>query len=258
VVWVGSEYLQRDGSIVTCTLQLPHRAPQVYRAGAERKMQIGRATFVVVQMDMPEPGAVGTDQLVDRAPGHQQVGVPDVQVKPQLGQRVQQLAQISSAVEVSWQILDHESHAALRGIRLQLRDGLDVSANEETPVVHRRMVVGVEVHPASADRRKGVHTAPELDQCRPADLLDAAGYRKVKGGMADDAELVTLQGAPDGISIDFPGGGAGRLEGEVDKLETHAGDPLDFLKHIAARVVHRTDLHITSTVVRTEPGPAVE
>ena len=66
--------------------------PHIHRPGAQRQVQVGVASPVIVQVDVPQPGAVGRQNLLGGIVRDPQIGVSDIQVKPSVRDRVQQLA----------------------------------------------------------------------------------------------------------------------------------------------------------------------
>ena len=70
--------------------------------------------------------------------------------------------------------------------------------------MHRRMPVGVDVHPACAYIREYVHAAPELGQAPTTNLFDTAGNRQIKRGVAHYPQAMPVQRGTDGWRIHSP------------------------------------------------------
>src|SRR5690242_2677431 len=104
MVRIRGKDLQGNRAVVSVALKQANRAPHIDRSGSEREMQIGCAAFVVVQVNVPQAGAIAGQKLFRRALHHQQVGVPNIEVESELRQRVEQLAELARSVEVSRQV----------------------------------------------------------------------------------------------------------------------------------------------------------
>ncbi len=175
---------------------------------------------------------------------HQQIGVADVEVQAQLRQGIEQLAQLRRCVKVPRQVLDHQSDTSLHRIGEKLAQRGQILLDEEAAVVHRGVAVRMDVHPAYADGGEHVDAPAQLVNRGLADLLDAARDRQVEGGVPHHLQAVALQGAANRHRIHSPGGGHGRLQGEIDETESHRGHPLDLLEDVPRRVVHGADQHV--------------
>src|SRR5918992_6173846 len=192
---IRGKHLERDCSIVTTCLQLPHRSADVHRSGTERQMQVGGTSFVIVQMHVAEPASIRTEDLLDRAVDHHEIGVPDVQMKSELREWLEQLTELAGGVEVTGEIFHHQAEATLARIGQKLTHGCDIALNEEAAVVHGGVPVGMHIHPARANRGEDVDAAAQLLHRGAPDLFDSTGNRQVEGGMTNHAELVLLERA---------------------------------------------------------------
>jgi hypothetical protein len=73
------------------------------------------------------------------------------------------VAELRRGTEVTREVLEHEAHAMALRIGHELAERRQVSVDEEPPVVHRRVAVGVEGQVARADGGEHIHAAMELD-----------------------------------------------------------------------------------------------
>src|SRR6266849_3033313 len=74
---IGREYFQRDGAVVTAVMERLNAALHIHRARSERQMQIGVAAAIIVQMDVPQPPAVGREDLLSGVLRDLQIRMPD-------------------------------------------------------------------------------------------------------------------------------------------------------------------------------------
>ena len=175
--------------------------------------------------------------------GHLQVGVPDIQVQSEFRQRIEQFAQLRSGVVIARQVLDHQSDAEAAGFRQQFLEGADVLLDVKAAVVHGRVPVRVQIHPAGPDDAERLETPPQLAHTGPADLFESAAHREVVRGMTDHLHSVFLEGFANGVWIDAPGRGRGRFQRQVQELHPHRRHPLDFIEDVVGRMVHGSDQH---------------
>jgi hypothetical protein len=226
---VRGKDFEGDGTVVALSLQQSNGPSYIHAAGAKRKVKVRGTSLVVVQVHVPEPRSVRGEQLLDCALPNHQIRVTDIQMQTQLGQRIEQLAQLCRGVEVAGQILQHQTDAPMRRVGKQLGQSLQILLHKERARVHWGMAVGMDVHPAGANSSKHVHAAPQLLQRCPADFLDSTGDGQVIRGVAHDAEPVALERLPYGLTVDSPRSRHRRFQGEVDKSQAERCHPLDLL-----------------------------
>jgi len=97
-------------------LEKTNRLPDVHGSRAQRQVKIRRSALVVVQVHVTKPRPIRREQLLHGASNNPQVGVADVEMQAQLGQRIEQLSHLAGRVEVSGQVLQHHPHTSAPGI----------------------------------------------------------------------------------------------------------------------------------------------
>ena len=83
----------------------------VHGAGAERQVKVFAAAFVVVEMNVLEPGTEGSEQLIGGIGLDEEVGVADVEMEGDLGDFVEDFGELADGVEVAREVFDHEADA---------------------------------------------------------------------------------------------------------------------------------------------------
>lgn len=67
----------------------------VHGAGAQRQMQVGLSSFIVVQMHMAQARTESGQDVFGGIPLQHQIRVANIQMQPHLGKRLQQLGQFT-------------------------------------------------------------------------------------------------------------------------------------------------------------------
>lgn len=155
-------------------------------------MQIGVTTLVIVQVDMPQPRSVGSQNLFGGVVRDLQIGVADIEVQAELRNLLQEFSQLRGIVEISRQILDHESDAGPLRIRQQFPNRLDIPPNKKTAIVKGSIAVGMHIHPLGADGAEHLETTPQLRDRPQPHVFNRAGERQIESGMAHHFQPVML------------------------------------------------------------------
>ena len=152
----------------------------------------------------------------------------DVEMETEVGQWIEQRGKLRNGVELAGKVLDHQTDVVFAGHNGEFAQTLQVAIDHEGAVVHRDIVVGVEIHPTGAQLGKDAREADEFVHGGAADGFKRAGEREVVSRMTDDGQMMFFQGGAEGVWIDLPGAGFGRFQGEIHKLRARGARSIRF------------------------------
>jgi hypothetical protein len=93
---VGAEHFEGDGVVVAASFEGAHVMGGIDGPGSEGEVKVRAAAFIIVKMDMPQPGAVRGQQFVGGVVFHQEVAMTDVEVESQFWNRVEQFGELAN------------------------------------------------------------------------------------------------------------------------------------------------------------------
>src|SRR5215469_15790452 len=105
------------------------------RAGTQGQVQVGVATFVIVQVDVAETRAVGGQQVASSVAVGHEVGVANVEVQAKFGQRIHEFGQLHHGVERAGEIFNHQTDAEAASFDKEFAQALQIFFNDEFAVV---------------------------------------------------------------------------------------------------------------------------
>ena len=135
---------------------------QVDRAGAEREMKIGRAAFVIVEVDVLETRTVRREDLVGGVEFREQIAMADIEMQADLRQGIEEFAQLPRVVKRTRNIFDHNTDPAVAPGVDEFAEAEEISFDDETAFVHGSVAIRMNVHPFHAEPGEGFQAVFEF------------------------------------------------------------------------------------------------
>src|SRR4051812_20514901 len=201
---IGSENFERNCSVISALLERSDMFGDIKITTAQRQVQIGAPAFIVVQVNVSESRSVVFENFGGRIFFHHQVGMPDVQVKTEARQRVEQLGELRQSVEFTRQILDHQSHTTFLRDRQQFAQALDIPFDDPFSIVHRHIAIRMNIHPFGAKLRKRFDAIFQFFDCSLANAFERAAKRKVKRSVPNHRKPMFQQSFPNVLQVNLP------------------------------------------------------
>ena len=145
---------------------------------------------------------------------------------------------------VARQILDHQPDPEPPRVRQQFLEMSGYSARCKSGGRAWARGGRMQIHPARADNAENLQAAAQFADRRVPHLFECAAHRQVKGGVSHHLHPVFFQRLADRMGIDAPRRRRGRLQREIDKLQTHRRHPFDLVEDVPGGMVHRSDEHL--------------
>jgi hypothetical protein len=240
---VGAENFEGDRAVVANGLQRADAMNGIDRSGAQWQVKVGAAAFVIMKMNMLEAFSVSIEQLVGGVDVDEKVGMADVKVKGKFGHSIHQITDLAHCIVSAGKVFNHQTDAEFARKRKQGADNFKVLFDDECAIVKGSLAVGMNVHPLCAESRECFETDFEFFNDGSPHRFEWMTKRQVVRGMANDGKLMIFQRGPHGIEIKIAGRGQRRFQSEIDEVEARASRPRDFVKKVAARMIHRADKH---------------
>ena len=242
---VFGEDFEGDGAVVAPGLEGFERVDEIEVSGAEGEVEVGVAAFVVVDVDVFDAGAVGSDDFGGGVGDDLEIAVADVEVEAEFGDGVEEFAELGAGVEFAGDVFDHQADAVVARGGEEFADGFDVLFDDEMARMKGGVAIRMEIHPLGADFGEEFDAAFAFLDGGAADGFEGAGERKIVRGVANDAEAEVFEGGANFVGVNFPRSGGGGFESKIDKIELEFAHPFHLREDVAPRIVHRPNLHTT-------------
>src|SRR5688572_15782104 len=86
----------------------------------------------------------------------------NVEVQADFGKRVEQFTELAGGIKGAGKIFDHDAHAAITPSLNQFAKAQQIARDNKAALVHRRVTVGMDVHPFDAEMTESIKAALQL------------------------------------------------------------------------------------------------